>query len=294
MRNEPAIEAKALCKDYGDGVDVLSGLDLRVPRGAVYGLLGRNGSGKTTLIRLVMGLFRARSGVVRVLGEPAYPLSVPVRQRIGYLSQEQKMFSWMSVADLAAFSAPMYPSWDWSYFEELLENLDLPLNTDVGHLSRGEQQKAGLLLALAPRPDLLILDEPVANLDTVVRREFLGSILDLLTREGVTVLISSHILTDVERVVDWIGILAEGRITLSAPIESLKESVKRLRICFPGDPPERVEVPGTLGVRRSGREVLVTVQDFTPALLETIRRKFGVAAEVQDMDLEDMFIEYVS
>ncbi len=294
MNSEWAVETKALTLDYGNGEEVLTGVDLRVPRGSVYGLLGRNGAGKTTLIRGIMGLYRARSGSIRVFGRPTYPMPLEVKQRIGYLSQDQKMFSWMTLADLAAFSAPFYPSWDGGYFDELVVNLALPLRRPMGHLSRGEQQKAGLLLALAPRPDLLVLDEPAANLDTVLRREFLESILDLLTREGITVLISSHILTDVERIADWIGILDEGRIRLAAPLESLKESVKKLRIQFPGEAPADLEVPGAIRVRRRGREVLVTVQDYAPALPERIRARYGVGVEVQDVDLEDLFIEYLS
>ena len=294
MNSEWIIETKALTMRYGRGEEVLSGVDLRVPRGAVYGLLGRNGAGKTTLIRLIMGLFRPTGGTTRVFGSAALPMTAEVRQRIGYLSQDQKMFGWMTLTQLAEFTRAFYPTWDRGYYKQLVVNLDLPPHMPLGNLSRGEQQKAGLLLALAPRPDLLVLDEPAANLDTVLRREFLESVLDILTEQGITVLISSHILTDVERIADQIGILAGGRIKLSAPLDALKETVKRLRVYFPGEAPADLDVPGALRVRRRGREFLVTVQDFSPAVVQDIQRRYGAGVDVQDVDLEDLFIEYVS
>jgi len=294
MNADWAIETRSLTMHYGTGDYVLHGTELRVPRGAVYGLLGRNGAGKTTLIRLIMGLYRPTGGIIRVLGSTVFPMSVELRQRIGYLSQDQRMFRWMTIPDLVEFTRPLYPTWDESYCAQLVESLDLPLGQPLSHLSRGEQQKAGLLLALAHRPELLILDEPAANLDTVLRREFLESVLDVLTEQGITVLISSHILTDVERIADQIGILAGGRIVLTGSLDALKESVKRLRLFFPGEMPPDIEVPGALRVRRRGREFLVTVQDFTPALVDQLKRDYGAGVDVHDVDLEDLFIEYVS
>ncbi len=294
MTDEMIIDIRALTMRYGGGEEVLTGIDLKVPRGAVYGLLGRNGAGKTTLLRCLMGLFRPTGGSIRLFGEPAQPMTLETKQRIGYLSQDQRLFDWMTVLELMDFLRPHYPTWDAAYAEELRDQLALPARIPVGNFSRGEQQKVGLLLALAPRPDLLILDEPAANLDTVHRREFLTSVLDLLTRDGMTVLFSSHILPDVERIADWIGILSHGTLMLAAPLEELKESVKRLRIYFQGDVPETVDVPGAVRVRKRGREFLVTVHDYTPAIEAGIRSRYGAGVEVQSIDLEDLFIEYVS
>ena len=293
MNQDWVIEARGLTMRYDRGPEVISNLDLRVPRGAVFGLLGRNGVGKTTLIRLIMGLYRPVAGTVRVFGAPSQTLPMDVRQRIGYLSQDQRMFDWMNVDQLVDFTRAFYPTWDMGYSRELMQNLGLPRDVPLGQLSRGEQQKAGLLLALAPRPDLLVLDEPAANLDTVLRREFLESVLEMLVDHGMTVLISSHILTDVERIADHVGILAGGRLQLAAPLDALKESVKRLRLVFPGDAPDTVEVPGTVNVRRRERELLVTVKDFTPRVLDEIHQRYGVRADVQGLDLEELFIEFV-
>jgi len=294
MNSEYIIETKGLKKAYDGGQEVLSGLDLRVPRGSVYGFLGRNGTGKTTTIRILMGLLRWDVGRVEVLGESSFKLSVETRQRIGYVSQEQTMFEWMTIEQLVAFTSSFYPTWDADYTQRLRKKLDLPSARPLGALSSGQQQKAALLLALAQRPDLLILDEPAASLDTVVRREFLESILDVLTDEGITVLISSQILTDVERIADWIGILSDGRMLLSEPLEDLKESIKRLRIRTSGRETEIEHVPGAIRTIRRGSEALVTVQDFSPTRLEEIRALFPDGVDVQDVDLEDIFIDLVS
>lgn len=291
MHTDFVIQTRGLRKTYRGGPEVLRGLDLRVPRGSVYGFLGRNGSGKTTTIRMLMGLIRPDGGSVQVLGDSSFPMDLRIRQRVGYLSQDQRMFDWMSLERLTAFVSSFYPAWDRAFEEHLRAKLELPADAPLGALSRGQQQKAGLLLALAQRPELLILDEPAASLDTVVRREFLESILDLLTQEGITVFISSQILTDVERIADWVGLLAHGRMLLSAPLDDLKESFKRLRIRFEDKPPERIEVPGSIRTRVQGRECLATVRDFSPARLQEIRERFGAGVEVQDVDLEEIFIE---
>jgi len=293
MTGEHAIEIHGLCKTYSTGQEVLRGLELEVPRGSVFGLLGRNGAGKTTAIRTLMGLIRPSAGLVQVLGDRSSPLSVETRQRIGYLSQDQRMFSWMDLEQLIGFTSSFYPRWDRRYADELIDRLDLPLGIPFSAFSRGEQQKAGLLLALGHRPELLILDEPAASLDTVVRREFLESVLDLLTREGATVLISSQILTDIERIADWIGILSEGRMLVAAPLDDLKESIKRLRIRFDEGPPPPVEVPGAISSRCHGREVLVTVDCFEPGIIDTLKKRYNATVEVQNVDLEEIFIELV-
>lgn len=293
MTSNWVIETRGLRMGYASGEDVLRDVNLRVPRGAVYGLLGRNGCGKTTLIRLLMGLYRPTDGMIQVLGSLAPPLSLDARRRIGYLSQDQRMFGWMTLTDLIGFTRPFYPGWDSSYADRLIAGLDLPRHAPLVALSRGEQQKVGLLLALAPRPELLVLDEPAANLDTVLRREFLESVLGLLAEEGMTVLISSHILTDLERVADRIGILANGRIELEGELDQLHESVKRLRVCFDDEAPAFIDVPGAVGLRRRGRELLVTVRDYTDAVADEVRRRYGATVEVQDIDLEDLFIEFV-
>jgi ABC-2 type transport system ATP-binding protein len=293
MTSDYSIETRNLAKTYHNGEAVLRGLDLKVPRGSVYGFLGRNGAGKTTAIRIVMGILRPDAGMVRVLGDPCLPMKLETRQRVGYLSQDMKFFDWMTLDRLLAFTSSFYPSWDAAYADELAVRLDVPREIPVGALSRGERQKAGLLLALAQRPDLLVLDEPSASLDTVVRREFLESIIDILTREGITVLISSQILTDVERIADWVGILSEGKMLISAPLDDLKESIKRLRISFPDGSPESIDLPGAIRTIRRDREILVTVKDFSPAGVDGLRSRFAGGVDVLDVDLEDIFIELV-
>ncbi len=293
MTDEFVIETKGLAKSYRGGPGILNGLDLKVRRGSVFGFLGRNGTGKTTAIRIIMGLIRHDGGSVRVFGESSFPMSLSVKQRIGYLSQDQRMFEWMTLERLISFTSPFYPAWDGEYADRLIKRLDLPSRIPIGALSRGEQQKAGLLLALAQRPDLLILDEPAASLDTVIRREFLESVLDLLAREGTTVFVSSQILTDIERIADWIGIISEGKMLVSAPLDDLKESVKRLRISFADDPPDVIDLPGVFKIIRRGREALVTVIDYSADRLHEVKARYRCDVDVQDVDLEELFVEMV-
>ncbi len=291
MSSDFPIETRGLRKSYRTGGEVLSGLDMKVPRGSVFGFLGRNGAGKSTTIRILMGLLRPDHGSVRVLGDDRFPLSVTCRQRIGYLSQDQRVFEWMSLDHLLRFVSDFYPTWDHEFASQLTRRLDLTSRVPLGQLSRGQQQKVGLLLALVHRPELLVLDEPAASLDTIVRREFLESILDLLTSEGITVLISSQILTDVERIADWIGILAGGRMIVSAPLDSLKDTIKRLRIRFDEEPSGALGLPGSIREVRRGSEVLVTLRDFSQERLAEIRSSVSGQVDVQDVDLEEIFIE---
>jgi len=294
MNSNYVIETRGLVKSFhGEGHELLSGLDMKVPAGSIYGLLGRNGTGKTTLIRIIMGLIRQDAGERYILGDDSFPLDVKTRSKVGYLSQDLGMFSWMTVQEHLDFLAPFYPNWDMGHAHGLAKRLSLKLNYSLKALSVGERQKAGLLLALAQQPKLLILDEPAASLDTVVRREFLESIIDLLVEQGATVLITSQILTDIERVADQVGIIVDGRMLVSASLDDLKESVKKIRITFEDEAPETVDLPGAIKIRHRGRDLLVTVTGFNREKLLEIENRFPGKVEVQDIDLEDIFIELV-
>jgi ABC-2 type transport system ATP-binding protein len=195
-----------------------------LPRGAVYGLVGANGAGKTTLIRHVLGLLRAESGSVRVFGFDPVADPVAVLSRIGYLSEENDLPGWMRVDELMRYSRAFYPAWDQGYAEELRQAFALDPRAKIKHLSKGQKARAGLLIALAHRPELLVLDEPSSGLDPIVRRDILGAILRTIAAEGRTVLFSSHLLEEVERVADHVTMISQGRIALSAPLHALKES----------------------------------------------------------------------
>ncbi len=220
---EPVITISELTRRFG-ATTALDSVTLSIPRGTVYGLVGANGAGKTTLIRHILGLLRAQRGSVRVFGKDPVADPVGVLSRIGYLSEERDLPGWMRVEELIRYSRAFYPAWDDAYAEELRQTFALDAGATVGNLSKGQKAQLGLLLALAYRPELLVLDEPSSGLDPVVRRDILEAIVRTIAHEGRTVLFSSHLLDEVERVADHVTMINEGKIVLSAPLATIKES----------------------------------------------------------------------
>jgi ABC-2 type transport system ATP-binding protein len=289
MMNDHALTTENLTRDYG-GPPVLRGLNMTVRRGSVYGFLGRNGSGKTTAIKTLAGLTRPTSGTVRVLGQDPWGFGAVERQKLGYLSEKQTLPPLMRVDKLVAFCAQFYPAWDHALCDGLLGKFEIPRDRRVHRLSLGQQRLLGFALAIAPRPDVLLLDEPAANLDVVARREFLDQILELIRDGEKTVLFSTHILSDVERVADQVGILSDGRLIVDQPLDDLKESVRQVRFFgFRGDLP--AQIPGALRVRRERGEMLAVLNGSQYGRIETLAAEWGCQAEVRDLSLEDLFIE---
>jgi ABC-2 type transport system ATP-binding protein len=216
------IELRGIVKSYGSK-QVLTGLDLAVPKGSVIGLLGTNGAGKTTLIKCALGLIRPQQGQARLLGEDAWTLSGQAKARIGYVPQVSSLYPWMKVRHLIDYTAAFYPNWNTELVARLTREWDIPLNDRIGPLSVGQLQKVSILLALGHEPELLLLDEPAASLDPLARRQFLQMIIDLAEPGKRTVLFSTHITSDLERVADRVAILKSGRIAWQGFIEDLKE-----------------------------------------------------------------------
>jgi ABC-2 type transport system ATP-binding protein len=216
------IEITGLTRRFG-AKTALEDVSLAFDRG-VYGLVGANGAGKTTLIKHILGLLRAESGRVRVFGLDPVADPVGVLSRIGYLSEEADLPGWMRVDELMRYSRAFYPAWDDAYAESLRERFDLSPTAKIATLSKGQKARTGLLVALAYRPELLVLDEPSSGLDPIVRRDILGAVLRTIADEGRTVLFSSHLLDEVEQVADHVTMIQGGRILASAPLAELKQS----------------------------------------------------------------------
>ena len=221
--SEPVIEISALTRRFGPRT-ALESVSLSLPRGAVYGLVGANGAGKTTLIKHILGLLRAESGSVRVFGRDPVADPVGVLSRIGYLSEENDLPGWMRVDELVRYSRAFYPSWDDAFAGELLRTFALDEAAKIQNLSKGQKARAGLLVALAHRPDLLVLDEPSSGLDPIVRRDILGAVLRTVAGDGRTVLFSSHLLDEVEAVADHVTMIGSGKIVLSEPLAAIREA----------------------------------------------------------------------
>ena len=283
---EPALELRDVVRSFGR-TRVLDGLSLRVPAGETFAFLGRNGAGKTTTIRMLLGLLPPHGGSIRVLGlDPArHPLEV--RRRVGYLAEDQAVFGWMRTREMIEFISAFYPTWDMDLANKLALQFQLPLDTRTRDLSKGQTIHLGLLLALAHRPKLVILDDPTLGLDPIARRQFLSDIVTLLQSEGVTVFFSSHLLYEVEPIADRVAILDRGRIVLCAESEELRRRVKRV-IVTP-DEYERLGRELALDVERAGGRVAMTVSDF-----EALRPRLSPDAEVVDLNLDEIFQAYVA
>ncbi len=232
----------------------LAGATLAVPRGGVFGLIGVNGSGKTTLIKHVLGLLRPQEGTVCTFGIDPVADPVSVLKRIGYLSEENDLPGWMRVGELFRYVAAFYPDWDARFAEELRQRFALDAGAKVAGLSRGQKARAGLVTALAHRPELLVLDEPSSGLDPLVRRDILGAVVRTVAEEGRTVLFSSHLLDEVERVADRVAILNAGRVVYSATVEEFAERHRRLTLRFSEARLTPPELPGALAWEGGGVE----------------------------------------
>jgi ABC-2 type transport system ATP-binding protein len=227
MTEQPIIEMRGVFKSFGKK-PVLQGVDLSVPPGQTFAFLGRNGAGKTTTIRTLLGLLKPDRGEVRILGIDPTTNPLEIRRRIGYVAEDQAMFGWMRVGQLLSFVAPFYPTWDAAWAKELSDRFELPLKTRVKHLSKGQGVRVALLLALAHRPKLVILDDPTLGLDPIMRKDFLRDLVAHMQGEHVSVFFSSHLLYEIEPVADSVVILDHGKVIRQAATEDLRAEVKRL------------------------------------------------------------------
>jgi len=250
---ETVVDLRGVTRRFGP-TTALDDVSLSVPRGTVFGLVGVNGAGKTTLIKHVLGLLRAQTGSVRVFGLDPVADPVGVLSKIGYLSEDKDLPDWMRVDELLHYNRAFYPSWDDRYAEQLRRTFELDSAKQIKQLSRGQRARAGLLAALAHRPEILVLDEPSSGLDPIVRRDILTAIIRTISDEGRTVLFSSHLLEEVERVSDYVAMIDEGRIVLCDRLEQIKDSFHCLTLRFDAPQSDPPTVPGALGWKGADQE----------------------------------------
>ena len=291
--SEAVIRTNHLTKCYGKLLAV-DDASFTVPAGRVFGLMGRNGAGKTSLIRMLVGLTPITGGRATVLGFDSEKNHVEIRRRVGYVPETHHMYPWMTVREIARFCSAFYSMWNADLCEGMLGKFDLDPARKVKELSRGMVAKLALVLALSHEPKLLVLDEPTSGLDATVRKEFLESIVNVAADEGRTVLISSHLLTDVERVADSVALIDRGKIRLVEHTEELKSRMREVRVTFRAEPPEQFEMPGVLSVKKSAHEWLLVLDDFGPGSLPDLRARLpGATLEPRSMNLEEVFIALV-
>jgi ABC-2 type transport system ATP-binding protein len=250
---DPVVRIDGLTRRFGART-ALDNVTLTVPRGGVFGLVGANGAGKTTLIRHVLGLLQAQTGSVRVFGRDPVADPVGVLGRLGSLAEENDLPGWMRVDELLRYTSAFYRHWDKAYAEELRRTFGLDGAIKVKHLSKGQRTRAGLLIALAYRPELLVLDEPSSGLDPIVRGDILDAIIRTIADEGRTVLFSSHLLHEVERVSDRVALIDRGRIAFDATVDDLKEGHRWLTLRFPQPRLQPPVLAGALTWKGAGQE----------------------------------------
>jgi len=292
LQTQLAIETVDLKKRFGKH-QAVNGLTMKVPEGSVFAFLGRNGAGKTTTIRMLLDLLDRSGGTAKILGMDTLKDSLAIKRRIGYVAEGQRMYDWMTVDEIIWFCKGFYPTWDDGFAEELKQKLELPGDRKVGQMSRGMQAKLALLLGMSYRPELLILDEPTAGLDVVVRRDFLEGVIELIQTEGRTVFFSSHIVHEVERVADWVGIIDAGKLIHCSTMDDLKASVKRIILSFEKPPSTFNSIPGVLKTDISGRCVELIVRNYGDTTEYAVKRLLPKDISIKDMSLEDIFVSMV-
>lgn len=284
---------KSFRSAFRPDVVAVNGLNLRVASGSVYGLVGRNGAGKTTSLRLLMGLLRADAGEARLLGQDFWHADRSVRQRVAYVPQAGGSPEWMRLDDACRQAAHFHDGWDADLARSLARRWEIPRDRPLGRLSGGVRRQAALLVALATRPEVLILDEPAAGLDPVARREVLGCLVEaLMAVEGCALLLSTHQLGDLERLASHVGMMEHGRILAEGSVEDWKRSMRRVQVVFPGqEVPAGVGIPGALRSQALGPVLTAVARLTDPGQLDPLRSRPGVRVNLFPLTLEELFVE---
>jgi ABC-2 type transport system ATP-binding protein len=296
MTESLIIETVGLKKQYQD-VTALDGLDLSVPRGSIYALLGRNGAGKTTAMKTLMGLVRPTAGTARVFGLAAEQsaASILIRQRTGFVSEERDLYESLTVAELISFTAAFYPRWRADLADRYLRGFDLPPARAVKVLSRGARTKLALLLALCRGAELLMLDEATSGLDPVAAEEVLQTLISHVANEGATVFFASHQIAEIEQIADHVVIIDRGRAVLEGALDDLRQAYRRIELVFEGDAPAaQFNSPGVLRVERRGRVLTAFASFGAEQIIEEARPLGPVSAEAHRVTLKEIFLELVS
>jgi ABC-2 type transport system ATP-binding protein len=270
---------------------VLKSLDWSVPGGRVIGLLGRNGAGKTTLLRCLLGLSPIDGGSIELFGEPMREPGGKRMHRIGFVPQTFDLFPWMKVGAYLDFTAAFYARWDRERVQRLLANWELDLKQKIGELSQGQRQKLAIVRAIAPDPDLLVLDEPVASLDPQARRAFMSELLSQMRAPGKTVIFSTHITADLERADADIALLRDGRIQFTRPLAELRERFKRVVLTRPQGWTQAPAVTGSLKTQIQGEQAIWLVEDPAMDSLHALAGRENAVLQLETPSLEDLFVE---
>jgi ABC-2 type transport system ATP-binding protein len=293
--NPTTIETHGLSKSYGDKA-ALRGLELNVPRGSIYGFLGRNGAGKTTTLKLLMGILKRDAGEIRMFGEAmdSEAAQVKTRMRIGFVSEDKELYPFMNVGQMIRFTRPFFPGWRRELEERYLEMFRLPLNRGVTKLSKGMRTQLMILLAMARGAELLVMDEPTSGLDPIMTEEVLQALADLAASENVTIFFSSHQLAEVEQICDHVCLIDDGRKVLDGVLDDLKSQYRRIVLVFDSTAP--AELAGLKGVdhlRRAGRTASMLAHVDVEGVVARTQEFAPRTVEVHPVTLKELFFDHV-
>ena len=287
---EPCLQFEQLQKAF-DGVTVLKGITAEVREGEVIGLLGLNGAGKTTLLETALGFCIPEAGTALIHGQNTVTLDAVTKSRIGFVPQRDELLEGMKGQVYLDLIAGFYDRWDSQLVERLATEWDVPLDTRISKLSIGQRQKLSIISALGHKPDLIILDEPVASLDPVARRRFLKELVDIASSHTRTIVFSTHIVSDLERVASRVWIMQDGNIAIDADMDELKEHFVRLRfrqhVALPAD----LQASHLLRLHRDDQETVALYRNWQPEMTAALRREYGDEVEVDALALEELFLE---
>lgn len=284
---------KNLSKSFGRK-KVLEDFNLSLEEGKVYGLLGINGEGKTTLIRMIMGVIPPNNGEILFKNKKISFRDDSYKKEIGFIAEESIFYSWMSIKELLSFNASFYPKWNTRKVNDYMEKYSLEPKTKIRHLSRGMKLKLGLIVTLASEPELLILDDPTSGLDVPTRHDFLKEIIKELSEAGTTILFSTHIVHEIEGIIDNLGILRYGRLILDEDFHDLKNSIKRVLLTSEDSLEDKITIDGIVTQKINETQCEMVVYPWTEKKKKEIEALNFTNLEVKPLNLEEIFISFAS
>ncbi len=283
------IQIKGLDKYLG-GDKILDDINIHVKKGSIYGLIGPNGAGKTTLIKNLVDIYEPEKGEVKISGESIKD-NIKIKSRLGYVSDFQYFYPSFKICEIVEFYRQAYPFWNYDRYIQLMKLFKLDGNKKIKYLSKGMKTQLAILLSLSIMPNVLILDEPTSGLDPVVKRKVLNLIVDEVSANETTVLISSHNLGQLEQICDHIGIIYEGKVLLEDSVENLKSNVRKIQVAFKGELPKEIENnEHILKIESIGRIHQIIVKDNLEVVMGIINEQDPILLETIDMSLEEIFI----
>lgn len=287
---QPILQLTQLQRQLGK-VTIIKSITAQVNAGDVVALLGKNGAGKTTLIETMLGFAFPSFGSCTLWNKNATDMQGDIKQRIGFVPQQNELLANLNGKEHVELFKAFRSTWNQELVDKLIFEWLIPMDLNVGKMSVGQQQKLSILLAIAHEPELLILDEPVASLDPVARRQFLQQLIDIAADAKRAIVFSSHIVSDMERIANQVWMLQNGELSYQGGLDELKESIARITLHADESLPKDLQLPNTIKQRIQGKQAVLTVKHWQPALLEKIEQQFNARAQVEFLSLEDIFLE---